>query len=317
MTDELTVVERIGDPVVAPGDDDRYGEVLRADWRDVVERVEHPVDGSPVVTAPTPALRQGELPLILLHGVGNDGGTFSPIVPSLAERRPVVAPVLNPALLIEAERPADTVVALIEFLGALAPPPWRLVGHSMGGVIGGLLMRARPDLVAGSVLLNSPLPGVTRRIREGDTLDRTGRALLAMKALAQVTAFGRPRLPNVLRGVEMAVVRNALRGFVVDPAALDARVISSAVIAARTSDADQFLRLARKLPDWELAPVRDVPVRIVLGDDDPLTPSEDVDQIVRAYPTATIEVLARSGHFCHLEQPRAVVDVIDRAFATV
>jgi pimeloyl-ACP methyl ester carboxylesterase len=316
VADVLTMVGRVSDPIVAPGDGERYAEVLRADWRDTLGRFPHPRDGSPVFTAPTPQ-RLGADPLILLHGVGNDGRTFAPILPTLASRRPVLAPVLDPSLLTDAERTVEAVDRLVAFLAELAPPPWRLVGHSMGGVIGGLLMRARPELVAGAVLVNSPLPGVTRRIREGVTFDRTGRALLAMQALAQVTALGRPRLPRRLHGVEVAVVRNALRGFVVDPASFGDDVIASAIIAARTRDADRFLRLARRLPDWELAPFAAVPVQIVLGADDPLISADDLDGIRLAYPRARIDVVAPSGHLSHLEQPRLVVELIERTFTPI
>ncbi len=294
---------------------DGYGEVLVADWRDRLIRRAHPHDDSVVFTAATPPAAQHRSPVILLHGVGNDGGTFGPIIPSLAEQRRVIAPHLNPELFSIDDDPAAAVAGLVVFLEALAPPPWRLVGHSMGGVLAGLLMRARPDLVAGAVLLNAPLPGVSHRFRTGDTFDRTGRALLQLKALAQVTALGRPRLPGLLAGVEVAVVRNALRSFVADAGRLDGDVIRGAVVEARTRDADRFIRLARKLPDWELEPFGSVPVTIVVGADDPLLPADDLARVAAGYPDATIEVLDGVGHFAQLEMPRATVDAIEAAFA--
>ena len=305
----------------APGDllleeTGRYGEVLRPDWASVVRRVPHPLDGTRCYVAPTPESVADEPTVILLHGVGNDGGTFAPILPVLAERRPVVAPTLRPKHLVPGDDPADNVAPLVGFLTALAPPPWHIVGHSMGGVIAGLLMRARPDLVAGTVLINSPLPGVTRRIRDGDTFDRTGRALIMLKALAQISAFGRPRLPRIVRPAEMLVVRNALRGFVRHPGELDASIIEGAVTSTRTRDGDRFLRLARDLPAWESDPFVASPVHIVLGADDPLVPADDVELVAAAYPEATIEVLGGCAHFAHLEWPRAIVDTIDDAITS-
>ena len=291
-----------------------YGEVLCPEWEDLLERRAHPLDDSLILTARPSADVADRAPLILLHGVGNDGTTFAPMLPVLATQRPVVAPHLNPALFTDSEDRAESVAGLVEFLSVLAPPPWRIVGHSMGGVLTGLLVRARPDLVSGAVLLNSPLPGVSHRIRTGDTFDRTGRALLSLKALAQVTSLGRPRLPGFLGGVELVVVRNALRGFVADPGALDDEVIRTAVIRARTSDADRFIRLARHLPDWELEPFDRVPVRVVSGAADPLLPAADLERVERAYPAATIDVLSGVGHFAHLESPRATVDAIAAAF---
>lgn len=313
MTDLTERPEQsVADAAIA---DDEYGEVLVDDWADRLIRRAHPLDDSIVFTAATPPDARSREPLILLHGIGNDGATFGPIIPVLAEQRRVIAPHLNPELFSIDDDPAAAVAGLVAFLDALAPPPWRLVGHSMGGVLAGLLMRARPDLVAGAVLLNAPLPGVSHRFRTGDTFDRTGRALLQLKALAQVTALGRPRLPGVLAGVEVAVVRNALRSFVAHAGRLDDDVIRGAVIEARTRDADRFIRLARKLPDWELEPFESVPVKIVVGADDPLLAADDLARVAAGYPEATIEVLDDVGHFAQLEMPRATVDAIEAAFA--
>ena len=226
--------------------DTDYGAVLHSDWLDRVVRDRHPVDGSRLYRVDDAP--EGDEPLILLHGVGNDGGMWAPIMPSLAEHGPVLAPTMSPKLLSAADVAvrAETIDPLVEWLTAIAPPPWRIVGHSMGGVITGLLLRARPDLIGGAVLVNSPLPGVTDRIQRGDTFDRTGRALVMLRTLAQVTRFGRPRLPRFLRGPEVAVVRTALRGFVADAGALDGRVISRAIMSTRTADGMEFLRLARQ-----------------------------------------------------------------------
>jgi len=189
---------------------DEYGAVLAAGWPDQVVRDHHPGDGSWVYTTET---RLPKAPaLLLLHGVGNDGGIWSPIMPVLAEHGPVVAPTVSASLLTADDGGrAETIDAMLDHLAAVAPPPWRLVGYSMGGVLTGLILRYRPDLVHAAVLVNSPLPSVTRRIREGgDSLDRTGRALLMLKTLARVTSFGRPRLPRLLRGPELLAVRTAL-----------------------------------------------------------------------------------------------------------
>jgi pimeloyl-ACP methyl ester carboxylesterase len=292
-----------------------YGAVLRDGWARSVERDHHPADGSLVFRAVDPGDGPG---YVLLHGVGNSGAIFGPIMPTLAEHGPVVAPTLSPELLSGPDGElATSMTPLVEWIAEVAPPPWRLVGHSMGGVLTGLILRSHPELVEGAVLLNSPLPGVIDRIRGGDTLDRTGRALLFMKLLSRVTALGRPRLPRLLRGPELVIVRNALRGFVADPGALDDRVIARAVLATRTTDGIDFLELAREMPLWEADPFTDVPVRIVLGEADPLVPPADHDHVASAYPDADIDVLAPCAHFAHLEQPRATVDSIREFFGAL
>jgi esterase len=310
MTDRERVLAG-GDEFV-DHDPDAYGAPATPEWWKQYVREPHPRDRSHVFR-PIDSLRRDGEPLVLLHGVGNDGSVFGPIIPALSEFGPVVAPTLTAGIFTQGE--SDAVTALVDWLSDLAPPPWRLVGHSMGGVIAGLLMRIRPDVVSGAVLLNSPLPGVTGRIRRGDTLDRTGRALIVLKALAQVTALGRPRLPRLLRGPELLVVRQALRGFVDAPWRLDDRVISRAVMGSRTADGIDFLRLARGLPDWESAPFTARPVSIVLGATDPLVPLGDLAGVRSRYPHAEVRVVARVGHFVHLERSDTVLDAIGVAVA--
>lgn len=292
--------------------EDTYGAVPAPDWYRRIRRAPHPVDGSWVFTAPTPQPDRPEL--VLLHGLGNHGGVWGPVLPVLAEHGPVVAPTVSARLVSSTDGGrAPSIDALLDHLAAVSPPPWRLVGQSMGGVLVGLIVRYRPDLVTGAVLVNSPLPGVTRRIQGRDSLDRTGRALLMLKALAQATRFGRPRLPKVLRPAELLAVRTALRGFVVDPGALDDRVVSRAILGTRTADGVDFLRVARTLPSLAPTPFTGVPVTIVLGDTDPLVPLDDLVEVDALYPDATVHVLDRCGHFAHLEQTAATAELIEEA----
>lgn len=293
-------------------DQDEYGAVLAPDWPERVVRDHHPDDGTWVYTTDT--AQPAGPPLMLLHGVGNDGGIWSPILPVLAERGPVFAPTVSSVLLrAEDGGRAETIDAMLDHLTAVVPPPWRIVGHSMGGVLTGLILRYRPDLVSGAVLVNAPLPSVTRRIRDGDSFDRTGRALLMLKALARVTAFGRPRLPAFLRAPELLAVRTALNGFVVDAGALDDRVISRAIMSTRTTDGLAFIRLAREIPETEYTPFDEVPVSIVLGRDDPLVPPSDFETVQTRYPAATIHVFEECSHFAHLERPARTIQIIDDA----
>ena len=295
----------------------QYGAVLRPEWSSEMVRRQHPSDGASVfalhetVAAALRTRRYSSEPLILLHGVGNSGAIYGPVLGSFGELGPVLAPTMSPELLsTSAKSHGDAVGALVEWLAELAPPPWRLVGHSMGGVLTGLILRTHPEVVSSAVLLNSPLPGTVARLRSGDKLDRNGRALLALKSIARITAFGRPRLPRFLRGAELTIVRTALGGFVHDPGALDSRVISRAILRSRTTDGLDFLRLAREMPTWEAEPFTSCPVQIILGDDDPLVPPSDFDAVMASYPRASLHVAPDCGHFAHLEQPGLTLDLV-------
>lgn len=307
--------------------DSEYGTVLRPDWSRQLSRDHHPRDGSRVYTvgglAPArPDRRRTRTgSVVLLHGIGNSGAIWGPVLPAIAEMAssyrfgPVVAPTLSATLLAgQPDDATDAVTLLVEFLSEVAPPPWRIVGHSMGGVLTGLILRTRPDVIRQAVLINAPLPGATRRLQGGPSLDRTGRAVLTLRALAQITAFGRPWLPGFLRGPELVVVRNALRGFVHNPGALDREVIGRAILSSRTTDGIDFLRLSRQLPPWESEPFTARPVTIVLGERDPLVPMSDLDAIRARYPDAIVHVLPQCGHFAHLELPASTVGAIAEAF---
>src|SRR5690606_10234393 len=119
----------------------------------------------------------------------------------------------------------------------------------------------------------------------------------------RATSFGRPRLPKLLRGPELLLVRTALNGFVIDPGALDARVITRAIMSTRTSDGLDFITLAREIPETDSQPFDEVPVAIVLGRGDPLVPESDFETVQARYPAATIHVLERCSHFAQFEQP--------------
>ncbi len=137
-----------------------YGQVLTDDWPDHIVRSDHPVDGARVYSAGS----DDDAHFLMLHGIGNSGAVWSPIMPALAEHGPVVAPTLQPELLAApGGGPTETMTPLVEWLAAVAPPPWRLIGHSMGGVLSGLILRSHPELVRGAITINSPLPGVIER----------------------------------------------------------------------------------------------------------------------------------------------------------
>jgi pimeloyl-ACP methyl ester carboxylesterase len=305
---------------------DDYGDVLDPDWKRGIMRDYHPHDRSRYYmlsdAAAETAAAAGEAAgvysddtVLLLHGVGNSGAIYSPVMHAFGQFGTVVAPTMSPELLVDDVSDRNVAVAtLVDWLGEVAPPPWRLFGHSMGGILSGLILRSRPDLVSSAVLLNSPLPGTVERLRSGDTLDRNGRALLALKGLSQLTRFGRPRLPRFMQGPELVLVRTALGGFVKHPGRLDGDIISNAILRSRTTDGIDFLNLARILPVWESDPFSEVPVGIVVGDDDPLVPLVDHEALADSYPGSMMHVAEECGHFVHLERPRFTIDAVTEFF---
>ncbi|MFD7732551.1 alpha/beta fold hydrolase [Kitasatospora phosalacinea] len=100
--------------------------------------------------------------LVLIHGSGDSSGSWSPVVPALADRYHVVRVDLPghgrslPASSYDVPEQAGRLAALLDGLGLR---PVTVVGHSSGGYTATALAEQRPDLV-GSLALISSGPGL-------------------------------------------------------------------------------------------------------------------------------------------------------------
>jgi pimeloyl-ACP methyl ester carboxylesterase len=62
----------------------------------------------------------------------------------------------------------------------------------------------------------------------------------------------------------------------------------------------------------ELAALSRVPVEILVGDSDKLTPKRHSHQLAVLLPDAELQVVERTGHMLTQERPRLVTDAIER-----
>jgi pimeloyl-ACP methyl ester carboxylesterase len=62
----------------------------------------------------------------------------------------------------------------------------------------------------------------------------------------------------------------------------------------------------------ELDALGRVPVEILVGDSDKLTPERHSSQLAEALPDAVVHVVERTGHMLPQERPRLVTDAIER-----
>lgn len=97
--------------------------------------------------------------LVLLHGWGDCGATFSPMCAHWAQRAPVAAPDMRGFGQSAHAGPhywfADYVADLDALLDALSPTqPLALIGHSMGAQIASLYAGIRPERVSRLVILD-------------------------------------------------------------------------------------------------------------------------------------------------------------------
>ncbi|MFJ5549966.1 alpha/beta fold hydrolase [Streptomyces sp. NPDC093225] len=97
-------------------------------------------------------------PLVLIHGSGFSGGSWSPVVPALTGQYHVIRVDLpghgqsSPAPSYDVPEQAGRLAAVLDELGLR---PVAVVGHSSGGYIATALAEQRPDLVGSLALISS------------------------------------------------------------------------------------------------------------------------------------------------------------------
>jgi pimeloyl-ACP methyl ester carboxylesterase len=202
--------------------------------------------------------------------------------------------------------------------------PLVLGGHSMGGMTVMALAAARPELFAERVA------GVLLTGTSAGQLDPRGRkgAPLRLRALGHLESafFGycsrtaerseriRTRLPGPDGRVNPFLVKRYLYG---PKAAREAVLAGARMIHAcpMTAVADWFPALMLHDKAGALGALRGVPVQIVVGTLDRLTPVAHSRRLVEELPDAQLEIEPGCGHMLLLERPEAVIGPLRRLCA--
>jgi pimeloyl-ACP methyl ester carboxylesterase len=227
-------------------------------------------------------------------------------------------------------RYADDVAGLtIDQLGAdlgvllddLAPSgPVVLGGHSMGGMTIMCLAAARPELfgdrVRGVALVSTSAGDLApagqtlaERLQLKLAPGMVGVAIGGARALERVRRLLPPTHPR-----HRKLVRELLYG----ADATDEMVLAGAeIMHASTVRAFAAFYPALGAHDkrQELKALTGVPVEILVGDSDKLTPQRHSRQLAEALPDATLEVVPRTGHMLPQERPQLVCEAIGRLLA--
>jgi pimeloyl-ACP methyl ester carboxylesterase len=235
---------------------------------------------------------RGSGPLALfVHGYPLDSTLWLEQLEDLADLRRCVAPDLRgfglsepsclPALTME--RHADDLADLLDRLGAQAAD---VVGLSMGGYVALALVERHPGLVRSLALVDTRADADSAAAREGrDTaaarLLEQGREALAGELRAALlgphaSAPARARLRSMVEGTRYETILAALEG-----------------MKQRPDRSEVLERLA-------------VPVAIVVGEDDALTPPAQARSMAARIPGARLTVVPGAGHLTPLEAPEAL-----------
>jgi non-heme chloroperoxidase len=173
------------------------------------------------------------------------------------------------------------------FMDAVGVEEATLVGHSGGTLIAPRVALSYPHRVSGLVLIGSAIMGARNEV-----MLELGEAVRALEDPVPVEF--------VREFQESTIYRPIPQEF------LDKAVSESLKLPARVWR--DYMEGVILTPDHE-AQLREinVPTLIIWGEQDAMFPREDVEQLARTIPDATLKVYPETGHAVHWERPEQVV----------
>jgi pimeloyl-ACP methyl ester carboxylesterase len=231
-------------------------------------------------------------PLLLIHGSGASGASWSPMVPALAGHHHVIRVDLPgcgqspPPLSYDVPVQAGRVAAVLDDLGLRRVAA---VGHSSGGYVATALAEQRPDLVRSLALISS-----------GPSLD----ALLPQPFLLRVL-LAPPFGPLLWPRRSDAMIRRGIRATAARPVDIPDDLIAEmrgiTYRAMRTVLRRNTAYIAERSVPERLAAL-EVPVLVIFGAADRRWEPSSAHQY-DAVPNARVELLPGVGHMPMFEAP--------------
>jgi pimeloyl-ACP methyl ester carboxylesterase len=227
--------------------------------------------------------------LVLLHGAGDQAGTWYKVAPKLKRHFQLVIPDL--AGHGESD-PVEGVLTLGTLLTALEQVldamPWRdapmvLAGNSLGAWMAMLYAQKNPQRVTRVILIDG---GPIRNVSEIGIMPKDREE--ARRALDAALDPSTPRRPNFVLD---DMVRLSNTGPI------------SRLLAAGVEDMSKYL-LDDKLASFQL------PVDLIWGASDRLVPLDYAKKLQSQLPHSTLTVIERCGHGPQLERPRELTRVL-------
>ena len=231
-------------------------------------------------------------PLVLLHGIGSNAGSWRDQLDGLADLRRVIAwdaPGYGVSTPLPAARPvaADYAERLNLLLDGLQIDRIDLIGHSLGALMAASFVRQWParvsrlilaDVAAGyGVAPTDPLPAsVQNRL---DDLDTLGPAGMAEKRAARLLSPSAPQ-------DRVARVREAMAA--IDPAGYR----QAAAMLAQGNLGEDAAQI-------------EVPVLVICGAQDVITPPAGNRTIAENMPNAQYVEIPDAGHASYIDRPDA------------
>ena len=244
--------------------------------------------------------------MVCLHGIGGNKSHWDPQLPAFANHFTAVAwdargygnsEDYDGPLQFE-EFSADLVRVLDRFGAERA----HVCGLSMGGRIAQDFCCLHPARVATLVLCDTFGGEDPEDLRSGRT--------------QSADEFVNSRIQPYLDGADPAERAPKVANWLLGPNPRE-DALRRAVAAHAELHVESYIKTVRASAGWNRArdlPQIEVPVLLIFGDKDPLTPPHIGEYMCEKIPNARLEVIEESGHLSNLEQPeafnRAVLDFL-------
>jgi 3-oxoadipate enol-lactonase len=233
--------------------------------------------------------------VVLLHGAGDNAGTWFKVAPALGRTHALIVPDLAGHGASAPKSGPIAITAVLEGveadLEALAPRgKVVLVGNSLGAWVAMLVAYRHPERVALVVGIDGgAIKGENVRARVLPTTRTEAR-----ESVAQTRDPASPWIPD----------------FVLDDIVRQARVGPLARFAATAATMEEHV-----LDDAQLRSLA-VPVRLIWGASDRLVPLDYAVRMAARLPDATVTTLDRCGHVPQVECPDKLLAVLTKILAS-
>jgi len=273
---------------------------------------------------------QGDLPVVLVHGLGGSALNWVPLMASLAGQVSALALDLPGFGASPPPRDGDFTPRGHARSVAAAIEEWRrrrgdegpvhVMGNSMGGAVSVQLAAHRPDLVASLTLVSPALPSM-----------RVGRGNAHLPVVA-VPGVGESLVRRYAAVPVEQRVQATLDACTTDPRRIPEALRAALVTETAERDAlpyatDAFLRSLRGLlatfaergpsRPWRLARQVRQPVLAIYGEDDILVDPRGAARAAREFPDAEVTLLDDCGHVAQMEYPDVVAGLWTERFTRV
>lgn len=236
---------------------------------------------------------EGE-PLLLVHGFPLSGRMWDGVVSALRDRYRLVVPDLRGhgrsgvTERADMARYADDLVAVLDAAGVAGPVA--VAGMSMGGYVAFELCRRHPDRVRALALIDTRAQPDTPEVARGrmETAERVLEEGSDMVATGMVDRLFAPEASAELR----AEWRRRMQATTPMGVAAALRAMAS------RSDSGPTLEAV------------DLPVLVVVGEEDAITPPEEARRMAMAARRARFVTVSAAGHMAPVEQPREVAEAL-------